>query len=70
MANTPAHDYAGSIASALRHLAYRVATGEYSEVRIERMRVTKTRERGSRRFVFGPVIVVRSVARVVERRAA
>jgi hypothetical protein len=63
-------DYAGSIASALRHLACRVATGEYSEVSIQRMRVTKTRERGSRRFVFGPAVVVRPGLVRVERRAA
>jgi hypothetical protein len=64
------YDYAGSIASALRHLACRVATGDYSEVRIERMRVTKTRARGSRRFVFGPAVVVRPGLVRAERRAA
>jgi hypothetical protein len=63
-------DYAGSIASALRHLACRVASGDYSEVSIQRMRATKTRAHGSRRFVFGSVVVVRPGSVRVERKAA
>jgi hypothetical protein len=45
-------DYAGSIASAIRHLEQRTATGLYSECFIQRMRVTKGRKRGSRRFLY------------------
>lgn len=50
--------YCGSIASALRSFSDRTANAEYSESYIQRMRVTKGRKRGSRRFeyVSGPLL--------------
>ena len=44
-------DYCGSIASALRACDNRLRSGLYQRIWFHRARVTKTRARGSRRYV-------------------
>ncbi len=45
-------DWCGSISRALNRRAVRIATGEYTEVFIQRLRLTKGRKRGTKRILY------------------
>jgi hypothetical protein len=66
------YDWCGSIAQAMKRQSERAATGQYRCVFIQRLNVTKSRKRGSRRILYttGPIAVWRRPVVIALQKAA
>jgi hypothetical protein len=63
---TVVYDWVGSIASAIRYLDQREASGQFTHCFIQKLRLQKSRKRGSRRILYAsdPMMVRQCSARL------